>query len=247
MKGYWKADCRRILKRIPRLVILTALNLIYVIVFFTKSGKASWNSVEFLSFFSSSVSLMALFVGLVELNAVYGDDLKTRTLQVAIGRGISRRRVILIKLLEGAFLMFLDLAFLTVLLTALAAGTGAGLHGEQFLEIFSLFLTYWLMTVAYFGVAAILTVNLQGTMIATFVYLAVASTIVDYLLRCVLEMKALRGLHLSQYLLAAAAGNFQSRLVLGTFDVKNLLIVLAYIAASYVISLLLFRHKELEF
>ena len=247
MKGYWGADCRRIMKRIPRLVILIALNLIYAIVLLTKSGDASWNSVEFLSFFSPSVGYMALFAGVVELNAVYGDDLKARTIQVAVSRGISRQKVVLTKLLEGAFLLLLDLAFLTVLLTTLAAGTGAGLHPEQVLEIFSLFLSNWLMNVACFAIAAILTVSLQGTMIATFLYLAIASTMLDYFLRYVLEMKALRGLHLSQFLLTSAAGNFQSRLVLGTFDVKNLLIVCVYIAASYVISLLLFRHKELEF
>lgn len=247
MKFYWKADVRRMMKRIPRLIVIAVCYVIFAAILLWESGKDGWNSVTYLSLLTRFFVFIPIIFGLLELNTVYGDDLKAKTLQIAIGRGISRERVILMKLLEGAFIILCDFVCLTLFLTALSVGIGTALHAEQIPEILILVLTNWLTTIVYFAIASILTINLQGTGIANLVYLVISSTLLDYFLRIILEMKAIRGLHLSRFLLSTAAGNFQSKLVLGTFDVPSLLLVFVYLAAGYVITAALFKHKELEF
>ncbi len=247
MLHYWKADCRRIMKRIPRLLLLAAVILIDTLIFIRTAGEGGWNSATCLSHLSNLVGFMPIFFGMIELSAVYGDDFRARIMQVAIGLGISREKVVLTKYLESAFLLFTDYLFFGVYFLILSKISGVSMNAGQLGELAVGIGVAWLLTLVYMGVTGILTINQQGTGASILLYLALSTTIIRSLLDSLLNLKAIRGLHLSQYLLSTASDLFRSRLLLGTFDVRALVTVLCYLVGAYAATVLLFRHKELEF
>ena len=247
MLHYWKADCRRVMKRIPRLILLAAVFLVDTAIFAMTVREGGWNSVTCLAHLSNLVSFMPIVFGLIELSAVYGDDFRARIMQVAIGLGISREKVVLTKYLESAFMLFADYLFFGGYFLILSRITGVSLNAEQLGELFIGIGGAWLVSLAYTEITGILTINLQGTGASILIYLALSSTLIRSLLDSVFNLKVIRGLHLSRFLLTTAGDLLRSRLLLGTFDAAAFVIVLCYLAGAYAVTVLLFRRKELEF
>lgn len=247
MINYLRADLKRIYMRIPRLI---ALLVVYaaLIAMLCFSVDEEWNGINFVVTLSQFSIALPVLLGVIELVSVYADDFKAKTMQIAIGIGIKRRRVILVKLIEMAVLICTDLLFLA--LVALIVGGGilhAGLQAEQYVDTAVLILDVWMKIVGYSSISMILMFFMQSTGMATLVYIALSSTVVYRLSSMLLEAKWIAPLHLGRYTITALLNIFHSQLVLGNFHIASLIGILIYVGLGFGITVFLFKGRELEF
>ena len=117
MRNYIGADIRRVLHKqsfLWALGIFAALFVGMVFIYFNPGFTADMYVAKITSF----LSFFPLVVGLFLFMPVYADDFKCKSMQVAIGYGIPRGRIILGKLLESAMLLLCIAAIMSVLVVA---------------------------------------------------------------------------------------------------------------------------------
>ena len=250
MRNYIQADLKRIFKRIPHIAVMALLNVILAGVVLN-TYRTNWNSVFYLLGGELFLQVMPVVVGLLDLSAVYGDDFRAKTMQVAIGSGLSRTRIVCAKLIEMAVIVFLDLLELTVFFLIIGAVLGAGVNGAQVAELFGSMLMSALATVSFTSLTMILAFFRQGVGLANLLYLVLNVGLVTQLLSLVLGIEAVDRLvgrfHLINLTLYRLLETARSRLMLGTFDVEAFGGVAVYILLGSAITSMMFKKRELEF
>ena len=247
INNYLKADLWRISKRIPRIICVVVLVVIYAVYVFNGSKGDSWNSVFLMERILRGFSMTAICYGILEFLSVFADDFRAKTMQVAIGAGMKRRHVILTKWLDGILLVMGDL-FLTVIVgLVMGTATGVWINGEQLVDLLIRYLGEIIAVAGYFSLSMIVVFYMQSVLIPLIVYLCISLTVFKTILDYLLDIGELQQWRLSRFLFTNAKDAFVGRLSAGSFDVKSLIIVLIYIIGGYVISSLLFKKKELEF
>lgn len=118
MNRYVRADLKRI-HSYPKhwvwLFVVVAM-IAAVAVYNCLNG----NAAGFASVASTTMGMLPLILGVIIFMAIFGKDIHTRTMQVAIGSGISRRQVVLAKELEGIILAVIYYCFVAVLFIVLS-------------------------------------------------------------------------------------------------------------------------------
>ena len=122
-------DLRRALKK-KSFIICTSLVIVLMIIItivavvkpasLVGSDETSGKALAFLNNISIAFSMIPFLVGIPVFQTVFSDDFKSRTMQMAIGRGMSRRRLILARFYEVIAL----LAEVCVILTVITVVTG---------------------------------------------------------------------------------------------------------------------------
>ncbi|MGL6269561.1 MAG: hypothetical protein ACRC2O_16625, partial [Chitinophagaceae bacterium] len=93
---------------------MVAIYAILIIVLVIAS-KGQWNAVTFVLAVEQYIEFLPVLIGLVELISVFTEDFKAKTMQVAIGIGSPRYRIVLSKLIEMMLLVLVDLMFVFVI------------------------------------------------------------------------------------------------------------------------------------
>lgn len=249
MLNYIRADLHRILRRVPRIVVLVLLYLIAVVATLNTVVSNNENSIGFMAGVPGAFSLVGAFFGLVEIVGVFADDFRAKTMQVAIGLGVSRPLVVLAKALEYALLALLDSFVLMLLL--LAGGTAAGitLSGDDIyqLAIQAIFAVINVLIPALFTMIPIF--YLQGTGLAALIFLVLYIDPAAQILSLFFSTNEIViNLHLNEIPFSAILGAATTRLTLHTnFPLGQILGLAAYIIVGYVVTVLVFRNRELEF
>ena len=245
MKRYMNADLHRIFTRVPRFIVLAVL---YAAIFFIITQAADGKTVyEFISGFLSYVNFFFGVIGLAELIFVYADDLKAKTMQVAIGTGISRNRVILAKWAEIAVLMLIDTLVMALLIIAAAATNGVGFTADVAGQFLILLLFGVIKVVGSVGFTMIFIFWTRSTVIGILVYLVTVSEIVSHLFGAVLEAGFLSNLHISGYTFSGLMQLSRARMMAGSFSFWYNFGMILYLAVFFLLTCLVFRKRELEF
>ena len=108
--------------------LVVALIIIVAIIAFvwpSKAAEESGKAERFQTLNNIVTTFIPFLVGIPVFQAVFTDDFKSRTMQTAIGRGISRSRLVLSRFLEACMLIVEAMAIFSVvtLIAALAVGT----------------------------------------------------------------------------------------------------------------------------
>lgn len=248
MFNYMYADLRRIYRRLPRLIVLTLIYIAVTAVLASALGDGEIKAAPMMILFEHyAVGYFPLVIGLVEMASLYSDDFRAKTMQQAIGMGISRTEVVLCKLLDMTVLLLIDLAvFGAVTLAAGGIWGGAGMTAEVTGELLLTLLSAWLKAVAYASLSMTLAFYTQNALFSMLVYIALASGAANTMLGMALGMRSLAPLHLPRFLLTSQANAFYTHALLGYFDLASFLAVLIYIAAGAFASSWLFKNVELE-
>ena len=134
MTNYIKADIRRILHKntfLTAVGIFFALYAGMVFIYFNPSFTADMYVAKITSY----LSYFPMIVGLFVFMSVYADDFKCKSMQVAIGYGFSRSRIIAAKLAES-FLLLTGVGIITgVLINIVPSVVGLGMDGSQHLKL----------------------------------------------------------------------------------------------------------------
>lgn len=250
MLNYIRADVKRILGRKSHMFTMLFLFAVFFAALVLPNRGMQVTSVSLIAAACSLLDWMPIFFGLFELIAVFSEDFKVKTMQVAIGLGISRLQVIVCKLLEMVILIVLDC--IVLLLLILGAGYGLGVSIPMVVlrdAVLALVVKLILGVTAYTSLTMIVLFFTQSTILSIFVYILVSIGIVSILLSGapLLGLHWVESLRLNRFMLSTIINTFYTRLVLGTFDAVALLGIFAYIGAGVFFTHKLFSKCELDF
>lgn len=247
MSRYISADLKRIIRCVPYWICMVLL-VAYLIVKFIIGYLAGWNAITFQVSVSGFTSTLPIFFGLLVFIAVFSVDIKAKTMQVAIGTGLSRAEVVLSKFAEVCIVTVAGIFMFIVLTFMSAVVTGAGISASQFVEILKYFLTAAIQIMGYNSIAMIILFATQSPLVGTLSYLALSTYLVIIALSFLLELKIFKGISfLSDYFFSELVIKAGIQFVLGTFNIGCYIGILAYIAGAVAVTVLLFRKRELEF
>ena len=249
MLNYIRADLRRILRRGPRIVVLVLLYIIMNGVLLYSAVSGEQNSIGFMANVAGLFSVASVFFGVLEIMAVFADDFRAKTMQVAIGLGVTRPHVVLAKAIEYAVLALADTFVLAVLVMLGSSAIGITLNSDDVyqLVIRVIFVAINMLIPALFTMIPIF--YLQGTGLAALLYLVfyvdLPAQIIGFFFN---TNEIVINLRLNEIPFSAVLGAAATRLILHTgFPFAQILGLVAYMAAGYILTVLVFRKRELEF
>lgn len=247
MLHYYLADLKRILARIPRMLSLIAIyGLIIAIVLLVKDEN--FNSIVFMQLAVKCASIgLGFLLGIVELMAVFGDDFKARNMQVAIGLGIRRSQVVLVKWMEQMLLVFLDLVFYLLLIVILGLALRLNVILPQYRELLIVLVNIWIRLTCVTSLTMIFLFYVQSSNLSVLIFLIINSGLLTQLLGLTDMVDWMKKLHISQYTMTSMLDVLEARMQLGVASIGTIAAVLFYALAGYGITVYLFQKKELEF
>ena len=248
MLNYIRADLHRIFCRVSRCVFIALFYAVALGIELYQAVSKSYNSVNLTAAAPLLFETAALILGIVEIQSVFADDFRAKTMQIAIGLGVSRPKVVLAKLIDYAVLSAVDSLVLMVLFAL--GGTACGIHfqGDQI----------YLMVVCALGNALYMTIAAAITMIPIFYLQSTNLAILFILIVTIDPIKAViapfstkeivMNLHLMELPYSTVANTLTTQLSLrNTVPVPQLIGVIAYLAIAYGLTVLVFRKRELDF
>lgn len=245
MIRYLKADLHRISRRIPRYIALVLLYAVCIIAaLFFAEGRTIY---EIINVMTKIIPYVCCIFGLIEYIYVYSDDVKAKTMQIAIGTGIHRGKVILTKWLELLILCVLDFIVLFVVFCVCCTVRGASLSGEPAADIIILILFGLIKIMGCVGFTMIFHFRTQNASTGMLVYLASAFGIVNMFFSTLVTIGFLKNLPLSSMLFDSLLDVARARAIIGSFSFPHILGIVIYLVAAYFITLKLFEKRELEF
>lgn len=247
MSNYIKADLWRMERRLPRIIIIVLFNLVMGGVIIYTSTQDTWNSVFFMDRLLLGVKLAGILCAIIEFISVFSEDFRAKTMQIAIGGGMKRRHVILVKFADFMIAMAGDYILLSLVGIVLALITRVQPNGEQIVDYFITILGYLLSVAGYYSLSLIAVFYLQSVLMPMIVFLVLNCGFAHMLLEYLFKLEAVQPLNLNRFTLSYNADLFMSRLVLGSFKWSAFIAIVIYIAAGYLLSSILFKKKELEF
>jgi len=245
MRNYIKADLYRIIHKKIRWIILVAISIAAACT----GLKACDNLFTAASGTMGNIIFMSIVMGVAEIMVVYGDDFKAKTMQIAIGTGLPRQKVVHAKWLEFMAVSAIDVivySLVSLLVSVIYVGTEGGFDIKIFLITMVM---SWLEMIVYVGCVMFIMFVTQGTGMAVLVYLILilGPLINEFIVQKIVEMLDINRFHIESYFLYEMIDTVKARLVLGEFSWANLFGILVYMMISFALASILFKKKELEF
>lgn len=248
MIQYLKADLWRINRRIPRIFVFVIYLLIGLIMTLSASEQKNFNFIKLGDSMVLSFQILPYFLAMINLYFVFEDDFQVKTMQVAIGRGIKRLQIILVKWCEMILLSFIDCMALFAVMCGAGLCKGIVLKGSAVFHVTAQMCT----TVLTVGVmtALVMIVIFQmmqlGATQLLFIILVLkpVSMIINYQ---EMSNETMAKLNLSRFLIGSNLDAFKTFLDSGRFDLWSFMVIFVYGAIGIGAAYLLFRKKELDF
>ena len=252
MFNYILADYKRVISRIPRIVALVIFEAIFAYVVLNKWHKATGNFtsvalVENSDFVFSF--LFAYFMSLVDFVHSFSYDFNAKTVQVALGIGISRLQVILAKLIQTTLVIFTDLLVTYGVFGILCAITGTTLAGHQTLYLIFNGLGCVLLPSLSVCLVMPLVFRVQNMPMSMIAYFAMVIGIPSIILRWITRLGPafLVRLELDRLAHDSCVGIVVNNVITGNFQLMPLIGVIAWYAIGIYMTWLFFRKMELDF
>ena len=244
MTNYLSADLRRILHKQSFLGSVGAFAVLFavlVFIYFNPSFTAEMYAAKATSFLSFGVFVFM---------SVYADDFKCRSMQVAIGYGMPRSRIILAKLLESASLLFGTAVIMGILVLCTPVILGLAPTTQQLMSLALTVAAEMFRALGYLALSAIPVFFSQDAVGGIIAYVLLSSKTVYIVLSMVLGQELLVNTigDLTQYLYTTQLYMVKADLMGGNpFIFPFVAALLIYIFLPTVIAVIGFRKKELEF
>lgn len=250
MRNYIRADLKRILGRPSHIFSMLLLFAIYAGLLYMGAHGVQVTSVSFITSACSNAATIAVFIGLFEMIGIFSEDFKVKTMQIAIGMGVSRNKVVLCKLFEVFTMLVVDAILMVGVTLGMGAVVGVSIPMAVLMDLIKMLLVQLIFSgVIFTSLTMIVLFTTQSTVLSIFVYVLVSVDIGSLLI----ELPSLMGvswfesLRLNRFTISRLIGLFDTRLALGTFDVPSFLGALAYLVVGVVATCKLFQKRELDF
>ena len=249
MRRLIRADIRRILKKRSVIVlffIALAFLCFHVIGSYLAYAKDPVVPVKSLM---SHMSTPELLIGLVILFGVYADDFRSMSYAAVIGRGLSRSKLVLAKLLDTAILTALMYGIITLVLRLGLMLVGCDLTPRLSKAFYMTIFIAVYKTVGYIALSSMIlyiTNNIPVTTISLLLlYIAVPFSALLFSLH-----PQVKAIHIERLHYAGLADNAFSDFLFGSAAVgigKLFFGLLIYLGLVLFVTVKVFDKKELEF
>ena len=250
MRNYFRADIRRIFSNKSHAFSMILLFAVFFAALSIPNRTQQVTSVSLVASACGLLDWLFTIIGLFEMIAVFSEDFKVKTMQVAIGMGITRMQVIFCKLLEVMFLVVLDCIVLTLMVLGIATFFGIVIPAIMLKD---LLLTLLVKGVFRLAINTSLTMVVffvtQSTVLSIFIYVMIGYDIIGILLqlRAMFGFNWIETLKLNRMTINYCTGLLHSRLVLGQFSLTAFLGLCACFCAGLFGTCKLFSKQELDF
>ena len=246
MKNFMSADFHRIMTKKIRVLLMLLLAIIEVISILNGiSGDK--NTIEM------TLEVGGLDIGytcvimLINIFIAYGDDIRAKSMQAALGMGLKRHQLVVAKWFDLSAVITLDMLFLTIVqfIPLIAAGKLAGsfVVGEVIVtQISATFIMILAMTLTM-----IILFQTQKAILGVLVYAYITFQVSYSILSLAVSNKFVQKFQLWNIGAENQLNTFITKLWIGQFDIKNFLMVALYFAIGFGVTIYLFRRKELDF
>ena len=249
MRRLIRADIRRILKK-RSVIVIFCITLVLLWTQVVGSYLAyDKDPVVPVKNLMSRIRVPELVIGLVILFGVYSDDFRSMTYSSVIGRGLTRSKLVLAKLLDTVILTALMYGIITLVLRLGLMLVGCDLSPRLSRAFYmTIFITVY-KTVGYIALASMIlyiTNNIPVTTISLLLlYIAVPFSALLFSLN-----PQVKALHIERLHYAGLAGNAFSDFMFGSAAMgigKLVFGLLVYLGLVLFVTIKIFDKKELEF
>ena len=232
-----RADLRRVLRK-PGFYVLIVLTLV-LFAFRKPDGIAA----EYLDSTKLTLETFSLpFLCIPIFLAVYGDEFKSGTLQCVIGRGLSRSKVVIAKLLDAAILLSAAMAAVFLVIFVRNSFSSLAITARQNLHLLYFCIVCVLRGVGYIALAS-LVMFLTWSAAAGTVTLVICSMLSSPFLKAVQDWSHLPLYDLSyEGLLNASCTSIQA----GGLGWQLIPALVIYLGGVVWLNILIFNRKEME-
>lgn len=250
MRNYIRADIKRILRNSSHLFSMLLLYGIYFCLLYLPNRTAQTTSVSLIVSACSMLEWIMVFAGLFEMIAVFSEDFKVKTMQVAIGLGVSREKVVLCKLAEAAILLILDSLMFVVITLMSGAVLGVSIPLSIMKDLFNLlFIKGLLGNLVYISLTMIVPFVTSSMVLTIFAYIFVSFGVINLILTFLpmFGFAWLEELKLTRITLSYQLSLVHTRLALGAIDFVGFLNILIHFGAGIFATCKVFQKRELDF
>ncbi len=247
LKNYVLAEIRRVFLTVPFLVIL-ALCLWYVGSFAigTNHADGEINSIEYLGTIINDAKYSYMLIGFVLFLTTLYNEFSTKTMQAAIGRGLSRRNLIIGKMItEFVVLLIYALLMGVVFVVGIQIHSGLEIMPEDIRDIVAALFCQLTQNLGIIYICMIFVFLFQGAGVAMLLYIAMITGLLGKgfsYISVIPILAPIDGIYFMNI-----ARSFESKLVVGIWDWSRFLGIIATFVGCFLLSYLAFRKKELEF
>ena len=250
MLNYIRADVKRILRSSSHLFLMILVFAVYFSVLYFPNRNMQVTPVSLVVSACGVLEWVMLFIGLFEMIAIFSEDFKVKTMQIAIGLGVTRTQVVLCKLFEVLALLVLDCLMVIAITMLSGAALGFTIPLKVLMDVVRVLLVHGLLGCAVFTSLTMIVLFVTHSMILSiFTYCFVGIDIVGILLSLLpmFGFEWIENLNLNRLTLSYLAGIVNTRLALGTVDIGGLVGLLIYMGIGLFATCKLFQKRELEF
>ena len=239
MRRLLRADLRRILKRISLHIWL----FFVFVLFFMCSIGGDYTSDIIAMQQSAVASLAPILVSIPVFLSVYGRELRAGSMQCVIGRGLSRPRLILTKYLECVLLCLFFYTFIWLAFFLRNNVGDAGLTASQNRLLTIYVLTVFIRTCGYFAFTSFF-FFLSWSIAPSIVALLVSAFLMPVLVRLA---QSLLKIDFYDFYFDGLIENAYASIAAGEIGFGLITAIVLYIGGALLLTVLVFRKKEIEF
>lgn len=245
MLNHIKADIYRITKKKSLYLMMAIFTLGFSVIAFNFRSMPQ----EFPEFVLLMAQMSPILIGVFIFGAVYSDDLKSHTVQTAIGFGRKRTEIVITKIIEAALLLLFFYIYVFAHIILMNLIFSFNLSADSFKVMGYGAITYFLGTLVYFSIAGIINFSLQNSTFSTVSFVLLGTGFFESIFNLILNLNFMDSLlgWIRPYLLERVIGDLFSALNgIGSLTTP-LLVLSVYLIGALVISSIVFNKVELEF
>ena len=243
MRNLLRADLKRIF-RVGLIYVGLLLALIYI-SYAVLEGVVNDGSIGLIKGVQKSLSgaPIALFIVFPTFYAVFAHELSSKSMQTVLGRGITRDKLIIAKLLDAAILLLcLSLVIITTALIGINTGSAIVLSPQQQMNLIIYIILRWLRHFGYIVFSAMIMYISGSTVLG--IIACIAFTAVFKLVFNIVEFFS--SLSLYDYTFDGLLDWAYTGIEVGAAP-WQLLPAVCYLFAALAITTYFFRRKEFDF
>ena len=203
---------------------------------------------NFSTFVTAAIAFCPFMTGIPIFTSVFSDDFKSHSMQVSIGRGFSRNKLVYARFFETLIMVAEAFVVFSLFIIGLAVIFGINSKGMMG-PIKNLWMSYPNI-VCYFAVSMIFVFLTQSGTLGLVVYILLAASITDMILNLLKMVPFIRDMKhdITNITIDGMIGCvYSSEREIWKRCVYGVAVLVIYIIIPIIASKKIFKHKELEF
>ena len=211
---------------------------------------ANASTENYVLIIKSLLAFAPIFIGGYVFSAVYTDDLRSKSLQTAIGFGKKRSEIVLVKFIDASLLMFAFAIAMLIHILVLPMILNIAFPAIVRNDVLFTLIGSTLTTLGFFAISSIAVFYYQKSTIAMTLFILLSTNTVNMMLSMVLGTKFVTQIvgQLQPYLLSNTVHAIVQFMSTGTGNGPLFIgLFVGYIVMGTMIASIAFKQKELEF